>query len=115
MPDYKGLGESFSSATRTGYSAQGKAYERQGMNELYNYKEQQRNSLFDVLYNAIGLGSNLYDIYSGNKDIIDWAGKNDFQVTSNWLDNLFGTPEFKKGDTMYTAEELYAQKMLGEK
>jgi len=114
MPNYKGLGESLSGAIGTGYEAQSKAYERQGSEELYKYKEQQRANLFDVLYGAMGMGSNLYEIYSGNKDIIDWGTKNEYEVTTDWLTNLFGTPEFKKGEDVFTASELSARKLLGE-
>ena len=115
MPDYAGLGSSLGQAMRTGYEAQSKVYERQTNEELYKYKEYQRNNLFDVLYNAISLGSNLYDIYSGNQSIMDWAKKNEYEVTSNWITNLFGTPEFKKGEDIFTSAELSAKKLLGEK
>lgn len=115
MPAYKELGESLGSAIGTGYEAQSKFYERRSAQDLYRHREFQRQNLFDVLYGAIGLGSNLYDIYSENQQIMDWATseKQGYKVTSNWLENLFGSVEFEKGGEAFTAAELSAKKLLG--
>ncbi len=116
MPDYKGLGESLGSAISSGYKAQSKFYERRSSQDLYRHRESQRRNLFDVLYGAMGLGSNLYDIYSENQKIMDWATSEEqgYKVTSNWLENLFGSLEFEKGGEAFTAAELSAKKLLGE-
>ncbi len=116
MAGYKGLGKSLGSAISTGYKAQSKSYERKSGEDLYKYRQFQRQNMFDVLYGAIGLGSNLFDIYSGNQEIMDWAtgGDQGYKVTSNWMENLFGSPEFEKGGEVFTAAKLSAIKLLGE-
>ena len=114
MADYKGLGESLGSAIGTGYKAQSKSYERKSGEDLYKYRQFQRQNMFDVLYSAIGLGSNLFDIYSGNQEVISRAKEQKFKVTSNWLDNLFGSVELEKGGKTYTAAQFEAIKLLGE-
>ena len=114
MASYKGLGKSLGSAISTGYEAKTKGYERQSSQDLYKYRQFQKSNLFDVLYGAIGLGSNLYDVYSGNQKMMDWAGENKFKTTTNWLTNLFGSPEFEKGGESFTMAELSAKKLLGE-
>jgi len=111
---YENLGESLGSAIKSGHQAKGKGYERNAMQDLYKYKEQKRQSLFDTLYQSLALGSNLYDVYSQNKSMLDYGEKEGYQVTSNWLTNLFGTPEFMKGGTAFTSAELSAKKLLGE-
>ena len=48
--------------------------------------------------------------------MIDWATsiEQGYEVTSGWLENLFGSAEFKKGGEAFTAAELSAKKLLGE-
>ena len=110
---YDDLGKSLGSAISSGHQARGKGYERNAMQGLYKYKEQKRQSLFDVLYQSLALGSNLYDVYSQNKSAIDIGEKEGYSVTSNWLTNLFGTPEFMKGGEIFSAAEVNANNLLG--
>ena len=116
MPSaYQSLGRSLGGAIATGYQAQAKGLERRASNQLYADRSQRRSNLFNVLYQAIGVGSNLYDTYSQNQEGIDYATdfKSGYNLTSGWLENLFGSPEFEKDGTKFSLAEVMARKTLG--
>jgi len=114
MSAYQNLGKAFKTAGATGISARKESIERQGSNLLSQEKDRQRSNLFNTLYQAIGAGANMYDIYSGNADTISYAEKAGYKTESNWLDNLLGSPEFSKDGTSFSAAEVNARKLLGE-
>ena len=110
---YSNLGKAFSGAHGTGIEARKSGIGRRGSSLLFEEKQRQRQNMFNTLYQAIGLGSNLYDVYSGNADMISYAEEAGCKTESNWLENLFGDTEFSKDGVSYTGAELSARKLLG--
>jgi len=113
MPSaYQSLGKSLGGAIESGYKARTESIKREVASRDYAYKRQRRASLFDIMYQALGVGSSLYEIYNQNQTTLDYAYDKGYKTTSNWLDNMFGSPKFTKEGTEYSAAEVMSRKLL---
>ncbi len=104
--NYKEASSSYSAATEYGvsadrYRAKGRADERIG-----EIKRDQMHTAFGAISETIGIGKNLWDVYSYNDDLIDKGKEYGLEVTSGWLGNLFGTPEFKNKEGKDVSAEI---------
>ena len=107
MSSYKSLSESLGGAVQSGYQAKSKSYERSATSALYADRNRNRSNLFSVLYGALSLGSNLYDVYSQSQDTLEYATDKGYESTGNWWDRTF-----KKDGANFSESDVMARKSL---
>ena len=93
------------------YKAGAEAAKRRSMQEYYDIRNQQRKQGFAALSKLFGIGSTLWDTYSSNRELIDYAEKHGLKTETSGFTNIFGTPSFStaKGDPVSRQDVLAAQ------
>jgi len=76
-------------------------------------REQERRKLGNIIKVA-GIGFSLYDSYKGNKKIIDYAQKHEYESDTNAFGMIFGEPTFRKGKEKLTLDQMRAKKFREE-
>jgi hypothetical protein len=80
--------------TKGYYEALGEEGKRRGMQEYFDVRNRQRKQNFAAGAALLGIGSTLWDTYSSNKELIDYAEGKGLKTSTSKFTNIFGTPEF---------------------
>jgi len=93
--NYKGASGAYSAATQYGVGADAMASKRRTDEEIYNIKSDQMHTAFGAASEVVGIGKNLWDTYSHNKEQMSKAKDLGLGVKSGWLGQLFGDVEYE--------------------
>lgn len=93
---------------RTSYAAEGEAARRRGMEDYFDVKNRQRKQGFAAAAGLLKIGHSLWDTYSSNKELIEFARQEGYKTKTDMFTNIFGTPSFTDpyGKTM-SAMDMY--------
>jgi len=76
------------------YQAGAEAARRRGKQAYYDVRNRQKATNFAAAAQLLGIGKTLWDTYSSNKELIDFAEGKGLKTSTSWFTNIFGTPEF---------------------
>ena len=80
--------------------------ERDSDLRLREVKERQRSELYSGASMLFGIGSSLAGNISSNREIMDFAKGEGFEVSSSKFANIFGSPKFSKDGQTYGAQDI---------
>ena len=96
---------------KTYYQAQAEESKRESQRGIYEIRRRQRDLRFAYAAKALEIGKSLWDTYSSNRELIEFAESRGLKATTSKFTNTFGTPEFQNeaGDTVTRSMVLAAQ------
>jgi len=94
--NYKAASAAYSSASSYAKKADRYAGSRMADMEVANIRQEQLHRDYGAASQAIGIGKNLWDVYSANKENIEYAKDlPGIEKTSGWWNDIFGDPTYK--------------------
>lgn len=98
--NYKRASAAYSAASAYGRKADRYASSRMADMEVGNIRQDQLHRNYGAAAQTIGIGKNLWDVYSANKETIKYAEDlPGIEKTSGWWGDIFGEPTFKDNQT----------------
>jgi len=93
------------------YKAGAEASRRQGMQSYFDVRNRQKKNNFAAGAALLNVGSTLWDTYSSNKELIDYAESKGLKTATSKFTNIFGSPEFSDagGNTVTRSAVLAKQ------
>jgi len=109
MALYDQLSGTMSEYSSYGTRANVKAVERSYLDDLYRVKAEQRSAMFGTLAQLLGIGTNIWERYSSNREIIKTAQKHGFEPTSSKFNRIFGTDlKFSRDGQAFDTKDVMA-------
>lgn len=105
---YRNVATSYGSLIDTATQAGVEQNRRSHIEEMHRLKSRQRGAMFGSLAQLVGIGSNLYDIYNENKELIKTGRKYGFEPTGSKFNRIFGTPSFEREGEVFKPEDVMA-------
>ena len=95
------------------YKAGAEASRRQGMQSYFDVRNRQKKNNFAAGAALLNVGSTLWDTYSSNKELIDYAESKGLKTATSPFTNIFSTPGFEDaaGNVVSRAQVLANQAM----
>jgi hypothetical protein len=91
------------------YEAGAEGARRRGMQGYFDVINRQREQNFAAGAQLLNIGSSLWETYSENRKLIDYAEERGLKTSTSKFTNIFGTPEFiDKNNKPWTVDMLNA-------
>ena len=104
-------GQKFGEALESGTQASITGINRQWAQKLYEVKKQRRDKMFNMVTQAVMLGSNVLSNVKQNREAIKFAESKGLKTSQgNWLWKAFGKPSFYGSKKTYSMEDVLARK-----
>ena len=102
-------GQKFGEALESGTQASITGINRQWAQKLYEVKKQRRDKMFNMVTQAVMLGSNVLSNVKQNREAIKFAESKGLKTSQgNWIWKAFGKPSFYGKNKSYTMDEVLA-------
>jgi len=94
------------------YEAGAEGAKRRSMQGYFDVRNRQRSQNFAAAAGLLKVGSSLWDTYSSNKELIDYAEGKGLKTSTSKFTNIFGTPEFIDKNNKPFTRSMIEAKML---
>jgi len=103
-------GQKFGEALESGTQASITGINRQWAQKLYEVKKRDRDRMFEMVTQAVTLGSNVLSNVRQNREAIKFAESKGLKTNQgNWVNKAFGKPSFYGSKNTYTMEDVLAR------